>query len=309
MASPNPYKTNRNVGVSPGQSNRALVVNIMDPLKSGRVQIRVVGHMDDEQSIPDEKLPWVKIRNGTNTPSLQTATATHGLLPGSMVSCEAMGEGGQDWEVTGSIPNDRKDDQQSIHPATQGKGDTDNFFSDTRESSMWGWSGGVQELYNNKTTKGARALRDKASRKSKRSEDPIKKSRDKDPVPDHYGKRTTSKDPKGGSIGVFKFAGADAQKFIQETIQNKSAVVPNALQALQSLKKVTGNPTSIDSIGASNYKNILSQLSSWFGSNGTQEEKQKYDCEYLLSMAEDQLPEELKQARQLCLLIEEKING
>lgn len=306
MSNPNPFNTSRNVGVQAGQSNRALVVNVMDPLKSGRVQIRVVGHMDDEQSIPDDKLPWVKIRNGTNTSSLQTSTTTHGLLPGSMVTCEAMGEGGQDWLVTGTIPNDRKDDQQSIHPATQGKGDTDNFFSDTRETSNWGWSGGTSNVYNNKTTQGAKKIRDETGRKKQRSEDPIKKSHDKDLIPDHYGKRATSKDSKGGTIGVFKFQGKDAQSFIKQTIQNKSAIVPNALSALQNLKKVTSNPTSIQSIGTQNYTQILQQLSKWFKSNSkSKQEQQQFDCEFLLKTADELLNSELLAAKKICLILEE----
>lgn len=306
MAGPNPYNTNRNVGVAAGQSNRGLVVNVMDPLKSGRVQIRVVGHMDDEQSIPDEKLPWVKVRNGTSSASLQTSTTTHGLLPGSMVTCEAMGQGGQDWLITGTLPNDRKDDQQTIHPATQGKGDTDNSHTDDqRKDTTFAWKRPLKNVYESKTTKEARKARDEEGRKSRRSGEPVSESRDKAAIPEHYGQRTTSKDPGGGTIGVFKFSGKDPQQFIQQTIQNKSAVVPNALNALQNLKKVSGNPTSVESIGVQNYTQILSQLASWFKKNGSsKKEQQQFDCDYLLKLAEELVPEELKEARKICLIIE-----
>lgn len=313
-AFPNPYSTSKTVGAQAGQSNRGLVVNIMDPKKSGRVQIRVVGHHDDEQRIPDDKLPWVKVRNSTTTPSLQTATATHGLLPGSMITCEAMGEGGQDWLITGTIPNDRKDDQQAIHPATQGKGDTDNSHTNDQRSKVgdgtYAWHRPLNEVVESKTTKEARKQRDSAGRKSRRSGEPIAEARDKSGIPQTYGNRTTSKDPKGGTIGVFKFQGKDPQAFIQQTIQNASSVVPNALSALQSLKKVNGNPTSIQSIGSGNFSQIMSQLSSWFKSNGNKEEQQKFDCGYLLSIAEDLLPsEELKQARKVCEIVETQIQG
>lgn len=309
MSAPNPYHSVRNVASIPGQSDRALVVNIQDPLKAGRVQIRVVGKMDDEIGVPDEKLPWVKVMNGTSTASLQTSTTTHGLLPGSMVSVEAYGEGGQDYIIKGTIPNDRKDDQQTIHPATQGKDATDNMFPHNEyEDKMQGWSMPIGELVKSKTSKMARQIRDNTDRKKKRTKSPEKISQDESKVPKHYGQRATSKDPKGGTIGTFKFSGKDAQQFIQNAVQNKSAIVPNALSALQSLKKVTSNPSSIDSIGASNFSSILSQLSQWFKSNGGKEEQQKYDCEYLINAAEELLSEELKQARDLCLLVEQMKN-
>lgn len=313
-AFPNPYSVSQTVGAQAGQSNRALVVNIMDPQKSGRVQIRVVGHHDDEQKIPDDKLPWVKVRNATSTPSLQTATTTHGLLPGSMVTCEAMGLGGQDWLITGTIPNDRKDDQQTIHPATQGKGDTDNSHTNDQRSivgdSTYAWHRSLKEVFESKTTKEARKQRDQAGRKSRRSAEPIAEARDKSAIPQTYGIRTTSKDPKGGTIGVFKFQGKDPQAFIQQTIQNASAVVPNALSALQSLKKVSGNPTSVESIGISNYTSILSQLSKWFKSNGgNKQEQQQFDCDYLLSVAENLLSAELLEARKICLILKEVQSG
>lgn len=303
-----PYHVNKTVGAAAGQSNRALVVNIQDPQKAGRVQMRVIGHHDDEQAIPDEKLPWVKVRNTTSTPSLQTATATHGLLPGSMVTCEAMGQDGQDWLITGTLPNDRKDDQQTIHPATQGKGDTDNSHSDEqRKDGTFAWPSPLKDIFENKTTQGARKLRDEAGRKAKRSADPIEESRNKSAIPKHYGERTTSKDPMGGTIGVFKFSGKDAQQFIQQTIQNKSAIVPNALSALQTLKKARGNPTSIDAIGAQNFQAIMKQLADLFKKNSSKkEEQQQYDCEYLLSVAEDMLPTDaLREARKICLILKQ----
>lgn len=300
------YSQNKVVGASPGQSHRALVVNVQDPLKAGRVQIRIVGMMDDEQSIPDERLPWVKVRNSTETSSMQTSTTTHGLVPGAMVTCEAMGQGGQDYLITGSIPNDLKDDNQSIHPATQGKGATDNIYEYTQyKDKTYGWGQPLKKIIENKTTKEARKIRDKTKRKPQRTAEPMGESRDKANIPEHYGQRSTSKDPQGGTIGTFKFQGNDAQSFIQQTIQNKSAIVPNALSALQNLKAVRGNPTSVQSIGLQNYTQILQQLAQWFKSNGgNEEEKRQYDCEYLLATPDVELSVELLAAKQICLLIE-----
>lgn len=309
MSHPSPYVSHRVVGAASGSSNRALVVNCQDPLKAGRCQIRVVGHMDDEANIPDAKLPWVKVRNTNLSPSMQTSTETHGLIPGAMVHCEAMGENGQDWIVTGTIPNDRKDDNQAIHPATQGKGATDNIHTDQhRKDGTFGFGMPLSQIITNTTTMGARKIRDEISKITRRTAEPVDESINKAQIPEHYGMRTTSKDPEGGTIGVFKHIGADAQAFIQQTIQNKSAIVPNALDALQQLKKVTGNPTSIEAIGPENFSKILSQLSSWFGGGGgSKQQAKKHDCAFLLNTQDQDLtPEEIIQ-KKLCQLIADAV--
>lgn len=309
---PNPYDTSKVVGAQGGSSNRALVVNIMDPLKSGRVQIRVVGHHDDEANIPDEMLPWVKVRNPTTTPSLQTATTTHGLLPGTMVTCEAMGMHGQDWLITGTIPNDRKDDNKTINSATQGKGQTDNVHTPAQASQAqqgdgsFAWGTGLQRVYEQKTTQEARQRRDHDGRDGKKSlrSRPDEYARDQAKTEKPYN-RTTSKDPQGGTIGVFKSMGKDPQQFIQQTIQNKSAVVQNALSAIQNLKQVNGNPTSIQSIGAGNFAAILQQLSQLFRANSSsKQDQQKYDCNYLLSADDATLTPEMLTQKQTCIILQ-----
>jgi hypothetical protein len=307
---PNPYDTNKVIGAGAGQSNRALVVNIQDPLKAGRVQIRVVGHMDDLQSIPDEKLPWVKVRASTSTPSMQTIASTHGLLPGTMVSCEAMGQGGQDWMITGTIPTDRKDDNQTIHPATQGKGDTDSIHNAQQyKEKKYSHPVELSQIVNNKTTQQARKYRDTNANKPNRTESNAKKaSEDNSDVPTYYGPRNTSKDKNGGTIGAYKFSGKDAQQFIQQTVQNRSAIVPNALNALQQLKQVNGNPNSIQAIGAGNFASILSQLSQWFQMNGNknQKDQQNFDCATLLQTPDDQLDAQALQSKQICLMVQQQ---
>lgn len=302
MKQPSTFNTNKIVGVSPGQSQRALVVNVQDPLKAGRVQIRITGMMDNEAEIPDDRLPWVKVRNDTTTASLQTSTTTHGLLPGSMVTVEGMGQGGQDYLITGTIPNDLKDDNQTIHPATQGKGETDNII-DPKEPN----NGFDQDPYKSKSTRAARMLRSNA-RKKKRTKEPIKQA-EEEPISDQYGNRSAIKDgQKSGTIGTSKFSGKSAQQAIEKFIQNKSAIVPNGLSAIQNLMKVNGNPTSIDAIGKSNYSAILSQLANWFKSNGSsQQEKREFDCDWLLLQPDFELDEILLEAKRRCELIRDAI--
>jgi hypothetical protein len=309
---PNPYDTSKVVGAQGGSSNRALVVNVMDPLKSGRVQIRVVGHHDDEANIPDEMLPWVKVRNSTTTPSMQTATTTHGLLPGTMVTCEAFGMHGQDWLITGTLPNDKKDDNKTINSATQGKGQTDNVHTKAdlsqaqHGSGNFAWGTNLKRVYEQKTTREARQRRDSDGRDGRKSErDRVDFAHSQAPTTDNYQNRSTSKDPDGGTIGVFKSMGKDPQQFIQQTIQNKSAVVQNALSAIQNLKQVNGNPTSIESIGAGNFSAILQQLAQLFKSNSSsKQDQQKYDCNYLLSADDSTLTPEMMTQKQTCIILQ-----
>ena len=64
----------------------AEVRNIMDPLKSGRVQIRIYGLHDDEKAIKDENLPWaLPLQPSTSAATGKIGTMPTGLLVGSRV--------------------------------------------------------------------------------------------------------------------------------------------------------------------------------------------------------------------------------
>jgi hypothetical protein len=305
---PNPYSQSGVVGQEGTPTGRALVVNVMDPLKAGRVQIRVHGHHEDMMAFPDERLPWVKIGGSTGLPSMQGSGGSHGLMPGSEVHVQINGKAEQDYLVIASIPNDKKDDNQAIPPQTQGKGDTDRSHSAQHwKDKTFAWKDPLQQVVESTTTQQAIFNRDKRGRKAQKTAEPIGEARDKASVPDHYGKRTSSKDPKGGSIGTFKFPGEqDVQKFIQDTVQNKSSMVPSALEALQNLKKVAGNPTSIQSIGAGPMAGIMSQLSKLFGGGGKNSPARKFDCALLETIPIEELtPEELAQL-ELCRQIQQQ---
>ena len=59
----------------------AEVRNIMDPLKSGRVQIRIYGFHDDEKSVKDADLPWAL----PLMPSTSASTGKVGIMPTGLV--------------------------------------------------------------------------------------------------------------------------------------------------------------------------------------------------------------------------------
>lgn len=64
-----------------------VVEDILDPLKLGRVRVRVFGlHSDDRSLIPTEALPWATVATPANSASMSGIGITPtGLLPGSWV--------------------------------------------------------------------------------------------------------------------------------------------------------------------------------------------------------------------------------
>ena len=62
------------------------VVNVNDPDKSGRVQIRAYGRHDDKINIPDDSLPWALPLQSVNSAALgKVGISPLGLLKGSRV--------------------------------------------------------------------------------------------------------------------------------------------------------------------------------------------------------------------------------
>lgn len=69
------------------QIYQGVVEDIMDPLKLGRVKVRVFGlHTDDKTLIPTETLPWATVAAPTTSASVSgVGHSPTGLLPGSWV--------------------------------------------------------------------------------------------------------------------------------------------------------------------------------------------------------------------------------
>lgn len=77
--------TERNFGQNV-QAWIGTVVNVMDPQRSGRVQIRVFGRHDDTVNIPDADLPWAQVTQPTTSAARgRIGTAPVGLVVGSRV--------------------------------------------------------------------------------------------------------------------------------------------------------------------------------------------------------------------------------
>lgn len=105
------------------------------------------------------------------------------------------------------------------------------------------------------------------------------------------------------SHGAYKFDNSqDAQKSIQNTIQNDGAFIPTALAMIQNLRSITNgqNPTAIQSVGAANFAQAVSAISAMFNQNKTKNSantdpcsipvnqrtpQQQYDCEVETSIS------------------------
>ena len=81
------------------------VVDINDPLKSGRVRIRWFGIHDDEKQIPDKDLPWAHPAAGISSASLNhVGMSPTGVMAGSTVYGESVDRDKQIYVYSGSLP-------------------------------------------------------------------------------------------------------------------------------------------------------------------------------------------------------------
>lgn len=106
----------------------AEVRNIMDPWKSGRHQLRIYGHHDDQQNIKDEDLPWGSpLMPATSASTNKVGTVPTGMVVGSRVIGFFLDEAKQIPVILGSYPRSAKptntqdnsggqDDLDSSHP-------------------------------------------------------------------------------------------------------------------------------------------------------------------------------------------------
>ena len=77
--------TDRNLGTHTAHW-QGVVVNVMDPDKAGRVQVRVKGRHDDTTNIPDKALPWAQVLQPVTSAALgRIGVAPVGLMKGSQV--------------------------------------------------------------------------------------------------------------------------------------------------------------------------------------------------------------------------------
>lgn len=81
-----------------------VVEDVLDPLKTGRVRVRVMGlHNDDKQEIPTGALPWAQVMTPVTSASATGVGETPSLVPGSWVVLTFTDSALQDPLVLGSL--------------------------------------------------------------------------------------------------------------------------------------------------------------------------------------------------------------
>lgn len=255
------YNSSDTIGYGQQQFVYATVVNIKDDKeKAGRCQIRIEGEQNNEQDIPDKNLIWARPMHSTHSAALKGTGASTGLLPGTKVLImKTGGPSAQEYIIMGSMGKGDKDDKTDTNPAVHGKGNTHKSKKNTKQDQNASWNKRPEEIT---TTKEARQLEDDPFH-SRRENSKIEQSRSS-PAGGSGENRTAGKDHEGGTISSTKFSGKSAQEFIQNTIQNKSAIVSQFLPMLQQLKQVKGNPTAIESVGAGNLLGAMEQIMKLF---------------------------------------------
>lgn len=107
---------------------KASVVNRTDPIKGGRLQIRVFGEHDDKINIPDEHLPWAYMEQTVTSASLNhIGSSPTGAMVGSTVSGYWADKDHTIPMINGTIPRTQVDkpsgNQQSQTKSADGQSD------------------------------------------------------------------------------------------------------------------------------------------------------------------------------------------
>ena len=105
------------------------VRSLKDEWESGRVQVRVYGYHDDEQSIKDEDLPWATpLQPITSAATGRMGTSPTGMIVGSRVVVMFLDEEEQYPVIVGTFARAGK--QKDDNDNTKGKDDIDDTYSD-----------------------------------------------------------------------------------------------------------------------------------------------------------------------------------
>jgi hypothetical protein len=247
------------------------VVDIKDPEKRGRVRVRTAE--DDQQKIPDDKLPWRQCLSQSAQLRGIGKFPHHNYLCGTKVMLTSLG--GQGFIVTGSVGNNEKDKRNQDSTS-----ETDNAGTPFKRfpipKTPW-----VEKLIDGKWigelkgTKDAYGLLNFLAGANYQPDQSIRKTvQDLSGIPNYLGQRLGNKPndlnvPSFGSFPINLGNVANPQQYINQILGGKT-LIPNATNILESLKKAaeSGNPiAAMEAIGGiGNFlgaiKGILSQVKS-----------------------------------------------
>lgn len=237
-----------------GQIVEALVIDVKDPKKEGRVKVRILGMGQEQRAVPDQNLAWVSaIQN--NQPSVRGM----GFFPpnyenGSKVYLLSTGD--QGWMIMGSVPNSQSD---------RTKSDIHEDARDPEHRSVYRNEEEFKRYAQANTTNQANTTVNDGTSNWQRDAKDHKENITEAPTTDKYGYRQSVKDPKGSfpTIGIDKFANfRNPQAFIKNLIGDKGSVIPNALDMLENLKKADplSAPLPTNVMGISNLQGAIAGL-------------------------------------------------
>ena len=122
----------------------AEVRNIMDPHQSGRVQLRIYGHHDDDKNIKDEHLPWaMPLQSITSAATAKIGTSPTGMLAGTRVVGFFLDAAKQYPIIMGTFA--RAGGPQDNNNNTGGQGDTDTTKNDLPGYARFDQANGTQQ--------------------------------------------------------------------------------------------------------------------------------------------------------------------
>jgi len=108
----------------------AVVEDVMDPLKLGRVRVRIPGFTDDKKGIPTDLLPWVNMKRETGT---GTGKGVKFAVPakGTKVLVKRTTQDDYQWTVTNELMTSKHTQlglYQGNYPKVHGSSDADNTY-------------------------------------------------------------------------------------------------------------------------------------------------------------------------------------
>lgn len=268
------------------QTVMAVVVDINDPMQSGRVKVRILGEQDDQAKIPDESLQWTQV-SAAGTAQLRTVGSSppHQYRVGSTVMMNNVGQ--QGYVVTGAMTNNEQSDgTKDMHPNATTTSPTpwsSPMGAKNHPYSKWIRGKFLHEVENQ--TPIAYGFLSNQENAAVEKRDGVETAVEKTPV-EKYGQRPNSrkgKEPNKFGEDMFDFQ-KNATEFMKKT--GDPEVIPNAINMIEQLKKTAeqgGNPKQPDSLGGlGNILGALAGVASMLSNMSKDNKKKEVQKQYML---------------------------
>jgi hypothetical protein len=229
------------------------IVNINDPLRRNRVQVRIHGYENDKGLIPDDKLSWYSVLS-TSSSQLAGSSSTHSYYPGAKVLLTMAGTEMIVMGTTAGFDSDKRrsgsssgsSEQPDTPRQVQGKGKEQSGARDGEGKDT--------------TTPTSRDPKTDKPYQEPDEQDAYKDSRDRAP----FKKGEKAKKPDDKSIGNIKNTqGADILQMIKGMDGNASGAIKAGVDLIQKLRQ-SSYGTSQEMIGSGLMQQAASQAASDF---------------------------------------------